>query len=302
MIFNPQNLSPGQKFVDYSTVNIDACYFDVDNTLVPNDSAQLPSEEFRRLALRVGAEIPVNIATARSLQRVGHVLKSIGSQGVSILSNGAVLYDGKKEEIVDDLQIDLDVTNDICEQIRMLGLKHQVQDDGLDYRWQNDMQYSSPISPLYPEGERQKSADYQYHPYKPRLIDVKVYTEAEMESVYNLVNALDAKTITISVGHKGLDDKGKRYKELFIMHRYANKHHALLRAFDIQSLKKENILAVGDGPNDRVLLKLAGVGIAMGNAVSESLAQANFVAPTQEQDGGVQVLQGFFEHDNNQGK
>ena len=292
MIFNPNNLKPGPKFAGFDKINIEACYFDVDNTLVENDSAELPSEKFRALAIEVGFNIPVNIATARSFQRVEHILRSIHSQGISVLSNGAVLYDGKKEEIIEDLQIGKSATENICIQLRQAGIRHQIQDDGIDYCWQDVMLYSNPKNPLYPAESHYEPSQYQ--PCKPRLIDAKIFTEHEENVVRKLIGALISKSISVSVGHIGIGRDGKKFKELFIMHSNANKQHALLRAYDIQGLEKENILAVGDGPNDKVLLELAGVSVAMGNAFTETLAEANFVAPTQKEEGAACVLGSFL--------
>jgi hydroxymethylpyrimidine pyrophosphatase-like HAD family hydrolase len=50
------------------------------------------------------------------------------------------------------------------------------------------------------------------------------------------------------------------------------------------------ICAVGDDVNDIPMIRAAGLGVAMGNAVPEVLAAADRVAPRHDHDGLVQVV------------
>lgn len=52
----------------------------------------------------------------------------------------------------------------------------------------------------------------------------------------------------------------------------------------------EAICAVGDDVNDIPMIRGAGLGIAMGNALPEVKAAADRIAPTQQEDGLVQVV------------
>ena len=52
----------------------------------------------------------------------------------------------------------------------------------------------------------------------------------------------------------------------------------------------EEICAVGDDVNDIPMIRAAGLGVAMGNAVPEVIAAANRVAPTHDHDGLVEVV------------
>jgi hydroxymethylpyrimidine pyrophosphatase-like HAD family hydrolase len=52
----------------------------------------------------------------------------------------------------------------------------------------------------------------------------------------------------------------------------------------------EEICAVGDDVNDIPMIRAAGLGVAMGNAVPEVLAAADRIAPTHDHDGLVDVV------------
>lgn len=62
----------------------------------------------------------------------------------------------------------------------------------------------------------------------------------------------------------------------------------------ILGLRVENVMAVGDYFNDLSMLKYVGVGVAMGNAPQEVKAQADWVAPSVEQDGVAAAIEKFI--------
>lgn len=53
---------------------------------------------------------------------------------------------------------------------------------------------------------------------------------------------------------------------------------------------REQVMCFGDNTNDASMLRAAGVGVAMGNAVAELKAQANLVAPPCAEDGLARLL------------
>ena len=65
---------------------------------------------------------------------------------------------------------------------------------------------------------------------------------------------------------------------------------ALLR---IMGASPENTLAIGDGDNDIEMLKLVGVGVAMGNAHDEVKAAAKHVVKTNDEDGVAEAFERF---------
>lgn len=58
-------------------------------------------------------------------------------------------------------------------------------------------------------------------------------------------------------------------------------------------VRKEEIMAFGDGANDIEMLSFAGCGVAMGNASDEVKAHADYVTATADDDGIVQALRHF---------
>lgn len=60
-------------------------------------------------------------------------------------------------------------------------------------------------------------------------------------------------------------------------------------------IPREQILAIGDNGNDVSMLKYAGVGVAMGNALEPVRAIADYVAATNEEEGAAAFLEEFLQ-------
>lgn len=70
-----------------------------------------------------------------------------------------------------------------------------------------------------------------------------------------------------------------------------DKAQALRKTMEQIGCKAENMIAFGDAQNDRSMLKMAGVGVAMGNATDELKEIANVVTDTNDDDGIATYLE-----------
>ena len=60
------------------------------------------------------------------------------------------------------------------------------------------------------------------------------------------------------------------------------------------NLSADQIICVGDGGNDKEMIEFAGLGVAMGNAVDDVKAIAQYVSASNDQDGVAQVIEEFI--------
>lgn len=58
-------------------------------------------------------------------------------------------------------------------------------------------------------------------------------------------------------------------------------------------IPREAVMAVGDQRNDLSMIAWAGIGVAMGNAVAEVKAAADWIAPTLAEDGAARALERY---------
>ncbi len=71
----------------------------------------------------------------------------------------------------------------------------------------------------------------------------------------------------------------------------ANKGNGLKRLIEIENLKSDNLIAFGDGENDLTMLEYATMGVAMGNAMENVKAVADYITETNNKNGIVVALE-----------
>ncbi|MBN4056597.1 MAG: hydrolase Cof [Alkaliphilus sp.] len=73
-----------------------------------------------------------------------------------------------------------------------------------------------------------------------------------------------------------------------------SKGRALSIICDKYELKREEIIAIGDGQNDITMLEFAGVGVAMGNSSQEVKDKADYITATNDEEGIALVIDKYF--------
>ena len=64
----------------------------------------------------------------------------------------------------------------------------------------------------------------------------------------------------------------------------------VLKAFD---LKSDEMIVIGDGGNDASMIRTAGIGVAMGNALDSLKKEAAFTTTSVDDDGILNALRHF---------
>jgi Cof subfamily protein (haloacid dehalogenase superfamily) len=78
-----------------------------------------------------------------------------------------------------------------------------------------------------------------------------------------------------------------------IMNKGVSKGTAISLLCDKLGINSENVMAIGDNENDLSMVEFAGIGVAMGNGNSILKESADFIAPTNEEDGVAYAIQKF---------
>ena len=78
-----------------------------------------------------------------------------------------------------------------------------------------------------------------------------------------------------------------------VLPRDASKGHSLKVLMEEMGIPPQRAMAFGDGENDTEMLKNVGLGIAMGNAVQKLKDAADYVAPSNDDDGVAVALEKF---------
>jgi Cof subfamily protein (haloacid dehalogenase superfamily) len=81
---------------------------------------------------------------------------------------------------------------------------------------------------------------------------------------------------------------------LEIMPNGINKATCLEKLLESLGLTSEDLVACGDGYNDLKMIEFAGLGVAMGNAVTPLKEIAGYVTKTNDENGIVEVIEKFI--------
>ena len=85
---------------------------------------------------------------------------------------------------------------------------------------------------------------------------------------------------------------------LEIMPEGIDKAKSLRRLLELTGMGTEDMMAFGDGYNDKSMIMLAGFGVAMENGQAAVKAVADYVAPSNEEDGVAYVIEKMLNGEN----
>lgn len=145
-----------------------------------------------------------------------------------------------------------------------------------------------------------ENKDAKYVVVESNLTDIPIH------EVDDLANNLPEPTYKLLLSEepeycaKVVDDMAKAFPELSIYRSAAffiecmsngiDKAASLQKLCDHLGITKDQVIAFGDGYNDMSMIKFAGLGVAMGNAVEEVKKCADIVTLSNDEDGIVEVL------------
>lgn len=239
-----------------------AIIFDVDGTLI-NGRYALPSEKVTKIINKARGKIHIGLATSRPIFMLTNLIKHLKLSGPSIIDSGATIIDSTTKKILWQKNVFMDDVKKVrkISKDNSLGLilsdgKEDIQEK--DYKNENVLQLWIPnIDPDLGEKVRKEISKI------PTLAVYQVYSWKEGQL------------------------------DLIVTHSEATKQHGIMEIAKILGINTHEIIAVGDGYNDFPLLMACGLKVAMGNAVDDLKAIADYIAPRQEEDGAADVIERF---------
>ncbi len=76
-------------------------------------------------------------------------------------------------------------------------------------------------------------------------------------------------------------------------HREATKATAIEHLIKLYGITREQVMALGDSYNDLEMIEYAGFGVVMGNAKEDIKKVADYVGPSNEEDGVAKIIEKF---------
>ncbi|MBI1886009.1 MAG: Cof-type HAD-IIB family hydrolase [Chloroflexi bacterium] len=256
---------------------------DVDGTLL-NSASKLTDANLEAVRRAVEKGVQVLLATSRWYLLAKRTAGRLGISTPLICNNGALV---KLQTDTEEELLHLRLDHDLARQVTALG-----DERGWDmFTTFDDLTYMRPREGIIPErlpagltvAERQSE-----HAARARPTAVLVFGEDAMAEIGGRFLPACESRARFSF------NRSQNYPPYVVLtHRGADKGKALIIACTQLGIAPGEALAVGDSESDVSMFRVAGLGVAMGNASDAVKAEAAAVAPSNDEDGVAWAIEKF---------
>ena len=257
-----------------STPPIRLVAVDLDGTLL-NDSKQVSDQTAGALACLPQRDVKVVIASARPPRSTRQIYQSLGLDTLQINYNGALIWDEPNQRAIYHRPIPGKLSRRIIDHARDMFDEVIVACEIMD-KWhtdRNDQSHTTETGKLFPPDVICPIDQLCTQPITKLMLLGEPRIILRLEDV--LANEFQDHVIVL-----------KTDKDLLqIMHAQVGKAVALAKVARWYGIAMEQVMAIGDAPNDVGMLQAAGVSIAMDNAHALVKDAADWVAPSNNDHG-----------------
>jgi Cof subfamily protein (haloacid dehalogenase superfamily) len=259
---------------------------DMDGTLLTTDKKVSERTEAAIKAAEAKG-VKIVLASGRPLIGINRYLEElelIKGEDYVLSFNGGLVLNTKTEEIVSKVSLkgsDLKYIYEISRELN-INIHAFSAKDGL-------------ITP--------KNSQYTEHEAEINGIDINIKNFNEVDDDEDIIKVMmiDPQEIldpAIERLPKEVYEKYSVFKSspffLEFTHKEVDKGLGLKRLGEYLGIKKEEIIACGDAGNDLSMVKYAGLGVAMDNAVPEVKDAADYITTSNDEDGIAKVIEKFI--------
>lgn len=263
---------------------------DLDGTLL-NTKKELTdySRDVLRRALDRG--IIVLVATGRPYTGIPEELRNFPGMRYALTSNGARILDTERGEILIEELLPREDALRALKVLQKYDTMPEIYFDGQGYA---------------EEAKMAQIQKYHHNPHmweyvrKSRIIvpDIQELAEQnirDMDKLQGLFANMDEREQAWQelIQDQKLELVGSLKYNIEINAAGVNKGKGLLKLGELLGIRKEEIMACGDGDNDAAMLREVGFGVAMGNAEEAVKAAADYITETNDQDGAAKAIERF---------
>jgi Cof subfamily protein (haloacid dehalogenase superfamily) len=266
------------------THTIRAVAIDIDGTLL-NSRHELSDEVEAALRKAAAQGVHIILATGKSRNAALHIIEHLGLQTHGIFVQGTVLYDAAGT-ITHDLALNDDLLR------RLLTY--------IDDRKFNAILYSGSRMFTARVTEDIRAGTVPYHEPLPKAVGSLMNLVGQMPFQKLVVLGPDARTVTALRWQLGQQlGASVRLMQagiatmLEVLPPGAGKEAMLKAALDDLGIPPEQAMAIGDAENDIGMIRLAGIGVAMGQAAQHVREVAQHVTASNDEHGVARAIERF---------
>ncbi|NMB83905.1 HAD family phosphatase [Candidatus Roizmanbacteria bacterium] len=246
---------------------------DIDGTLAPVVYHSVISDRVKKAIKDLnGKNFTFSLATGKPFFLIEHLIEELEIKSPVIVDNGAAIYDPLTKKPLWDSIIKKESADIILEIAKTYRKEIRASSGRESYELKDKI----------PEDMR------------PRKFVAMGLKPEEAGSYIKKIEAALKDVIVVRTS----SFKGKDLLDVYVTNPDATKQHAVLKLAEILKISREEIIGIGDHYNDFPLLMACGLKVAMGNAVDDLKAIADYIAPSVEKDGVADVIDRFVLNNN----
>lgn len=263
---------------------------DLDGTLL-TDRKEITPRTRRVLSRAIEEGVIVLVATGRPWMGVPEELREFPGMRYALTSNGARILDVQEGVVLEEHLLPPDSAK---KAMRICGKYDTLQE-------------------IYFDGQGYAPADKmakveRYHK-NPNMWEYMRKTRTWVEDIFRMVRESDRGLDKIQMLFADMEERTKAWQELSeveglelvgslgynieINAAGVNKGSGLVSLGRLLGIRREEIMACGDGDNDLLMLKEVGFGVAMANAEEEVKKAADYITLSNEEDGVADAIEKF---------
>ncbi len=256
---------------------------DLDGTLLRSDGS-ISDATVQAVKQTIRRGVRVVLASARPPRAVRQIYETLGLEGPQINYNGALIHDATQRQHTHHQPITAGLGAELVGLARRVDPDVAVSIELLD-KWYTDfVDHSLPI-------ETSKSFEPDYLGPLDDVLQQAITKlmflapSDRLTAVHQAVAQNFAGRITIAISDPHL---------IQVLDHGVDKSNALQMIASAQGIAPQQVMAIGDAPNDVGMLRWAGVGVAVANAWPQTRDAADVIVASNDDDGVAQALQQYI--------
>ena len=243
----------------------EALIFDIDGVAILIRLDARPSNRVIDAVKKAQRVVKVSAATGRSMPYARRILSDLALTDPCIVSGGTQIIDPTTEETLWEKRLTQEQVQNVVDIFTTYPYEIGFSDE-LKGAPAKDKKVTGP----------------------ERIIYVWALKRETAEDLQRKLNQIEGVAAHIA------ESWTKGCVDIHITNALATKKDAIEKLIEILDIEKENIIGVGDSDNDLPLFESVGYKVAMGNAVDRLKNAADYIAPSVDEDGLVDVIDRFI--------
>ena len=282
---------------------------DLDGTLL-NSYGQISEKNRNALNKAKEHNAEIIIASGRTTDSVRNIANDIGAKSYIICGNGSLIYDLQKEEIIYDKFIDKKKALQIIEICEQNSIYYNIYAENMviTKTLNNNVLFYYQENASKPDNKKTKINIVQdIYKYVEKLENqhiLKITISDSNSIIFNGIirklrnikdiDVLDVAHMSRKIIKTGTEETVIEYYYTEITSKNVDKWYAIEYLMDKLNIQRQEVMAIGDNVNDKMMIENAGCGVAMGNSAPYIKESADIVVSNNNEDGVAEVIEQNF--------